>query len=479
MWSDNAFFNGPFEPWHQEANTFDLKVIGEIPRELNGVLYRGSANQRLRPTEPNRHHWFEGNGMIFGVFLRDGKAHSANRWVRTASFEAEQAGGAGLYGSGMNGAEVADPPLDPPRKNAANTNVMLFDDRLLVFQETDLPTDLHPTTLETRGDYDFHGDVSGAVTAHWKIDPRTGELLFYGLNGQTVTLYTADRHGKVAPERFQFELGHQGVMHDFVVTEDYAVFHVAPLVFSTENKMQGKPAWLWDPRSATQSRFAVVDRRSGAVRWFATEGDSIVTHFYNGYQDGNRIVVDGHRAEDWGWQPEVAAAAEGLDDYNRWFKDITAKAWRWELDLTTGRTTERQTTDVTGEFPRINDDYMLQKHRYGYFSIITGDYHVTEGLAKYDYEADRTLTIPTGELVSPGEPVFVPREGATGEDDGWILSIWWNPATRLSELVIHDAQHFDAQPVARVQLYQRVPPGFHGNWVDGKVVEAALASDIN
>ncbi|WP_197501253.1 hypothetical protein [Mycobacterium sp. 852002-51057_SCH5723018] len=40
MWdNDNRALNGPFEPWHQEANTFDLEVVGEIPGELNGALY--------------------------------------------------------------------------------------------------------------------------------------------------------------------------------------------------------------------------------------------------------------------------------------------------------------------------------------------------------------------------------------------------------------------------------------------------------
>ena len=91
MWDENnRSLNGPFEPWHQEADTFDLEVVGKIPLELNGALYRTSSNPHVQPPHPNRYHWFDGDGMIYGVFLRDGRAHASSRWVRTAAFKVEE-----------------------------------------------------------------------------------------------------------------------------------------------------------------------------------------------------------------------------------------------------------------------------------------------------------------------------------------------------------------------------------------------------
>ena len=134
-------------------------------------------------------------------------------------------------------------------------------------------------------------------------------------------------------------------------------------------------------------------------------------------------------------------------------------------------------SDVLGEFPRINDDYALREHRFGYYATTRGrDEWLTDGLAKHDFGSKETVTIAADGLVSPSEPTFVPRESASTEDDGWLMSLWWDPATRLSELLIHDALHFDADPIARVKLNQRVPMGFHGNWVDGEVIEAALSA---
>ena len=63
------------------------------------------------------------------------------------------------------------------------------------------------------------------------------------------------------------------------------------------------------------------------------------------------------------------------------------------------------------------------------------------------------------------EPVFIPRDGSTAEDDGWLLAVVHDDATNASQLRIIDAQRMGDPPVAVVHLPQRVPYGFHGNWV--------------
>ena len=63
------------------------------------------------------------------------------------------------------------------------------------------------------------------------------------------------------------------------------------------------------------------------------------------------------------------------------------------------------------------------------------------------------------------EPVFVPREGATDEDDGWVMSYVYDATTDRSDVVILDAQDFTGDPVATIHLPVRVPFGFHGNWI--------------
>ena len=61
----------------------------------------------------------------------------------------------------------------PPFKNAANTNIIGYANRLLALFEAGSPHELKPLTLETVGLFDFGGKLTGPVTAHPKFDPAT------------------------------------------------------------------------------------------------------------------------------------------------------------------------------------------------------------------------------------------------------------------------------------------------------------------
>jgi carotenoid cleavage dioxygenase len=63
------------------------------------------------------------------------------------------------------------------------------------------------------------------------------------------------------------------------------------------------------------------------------------------------------------------------------------------------------------------------------------------------------------------EPVFVPTSQEADEDDGWVMAYVYDRSTNKSDVVIVHSQDFAAPPVATIHLPQRVPFGFHGNWV--------------
>jgi hypothetical protein len=60
-----------------------------------------------------------------------------------------------------------------------------------------------------------------------------------------------------------------------------------------------------------------------------------------------------------------------------------------------------------------------------------------------------------------------PAHSGASELSGWYLSYVYDPVRDGSDLVVIDASDFRGKPVARVQLPQRVPYGFHGNWIAG------------
>lgn len=66
----------------------------------------------------------------------------------------------------------------------------------------------------------------------------------------------------------------------------------------------------------------------------------------------------------------------------------------------------------------------------------------------------------------PGEFVFVPAHDNADEDEGWLIGFVIDAPSDTTELVILDARKFEGAPVATVRLPHRIPPGFHGNWID-------------
>ena len=72
-----------------------LKVVGELPRELNGTLYRNGPNPQF---EAPGAHWFVGDGMLHAFHLENGRASYRNRWVRTPKWQAEHDAGRALFG---------------------------------------------------------------------------------------------------------------------------------------------------------------------------------------------------------------------------------------------------------------------------------------------------------------------------------------------------------------------------------------------
>ena len=59
----------------------------------------------------------------------------------------------------------------------------------------------------------------------------------------------------------------------------------------------------------------------------------------------------------------------------------------------------------------------------------------------------------------------MPASDDAAEDDGHVITFVYDENTNGSDLVILHAQDFAGAPVASIHLPQRVPYGFHGNWV--------------
>jgi carotenoid cleavage dioxygenase-like enzyme len=439
------FRTGSYAPVANELTAFDLPVEGTIPSALNGWYLRNGPNPRQ-----STDHWFTGDGMIHGVRLENGRAAwYRNRWVRTESFDHP----APLYNP--DGSRNL-------HRGVANTHVIRHAGKTLALVESALPYEI-TNELETVGAYDFGGKLVDSMTAHPKICPSTGELHFFGYGSLTnphVTYYRADASGQLTISR-GVDVDALTMMHDFALTAKYVIFMDLPIVFSLDAAIKGKGdmPFRWDDNYGARLGVLRRDDPYGPIRWFDID-PCYVFHVANAYDNGNCIVLQAVRyPEQWrnneNWHSNNGFGTEGV-------------MWRWTIDLEHGTVDEHQLDERGVEFPRIDDRRVGLPARY---AITVGSQHgVTPvprsgNLIRYDLDRDTTEEHRLDNDGAPGEAVFVPDDSAASERAGWYLTYVYDPASDSSDLVIIDASNFEGKPVARVRLPQRVPHGFHGNWV--------------
>ena len=138
----------------------------------------------------------------------------------------------------------------------------------------------------------------------------------------------------------------------------------------------------------------------------------------------------------------------------------------WKLNLNTGATSERQIDDLGVDFPTVAETHVGLPVRYGYAAEFNAKGSPTIlGFHKYDLQSGSK----TSHILKDGrigaEPTFIAAQGASSEDEGYLMSFVYDPAEDKSELVIFNADQIEQEPIARIHLPVRVPAGFHGSWI--------------
>jgi carotenoid cleavage dioxygenase-like enzyme len=420
-----------FAPVFEEKTVDTLEVIGAIPPALNGRFLRNGPNPQTGWSD----HWFLGNGMIHGIELENGKANwYRNRYVNTPLF--------------------ADPDCDPIGalmdldKSAANTHVIHHAGKILALEEAHLPWEVSPD-LETIGVHDFGGKLTTGMTAHPKVCPETGEMLFfaYGVLPPYLTYHRVSADGKLVQTE-EISVPGGTMMHDFNVTRNHVIWMDLPAVWDLDNMGESGLPLRWD--ESYGARLGVMPRTGGNadVTWYDIN-PCYVFHPLNAYEQDGKIIID------------VCRKRSVMSD------DIDAPAllYRWTIDSQAGRVSESQIDDCAIEFPRVCDSVVGIKHRYGYAAGLAKSQPYGERYIKYDLNDQSSKVLELGEGRQGSEAVFVKDPDGTSEDDGWLLAYVYDQATDKSEVLILDASTMAEKAIARILLPTRVPMGFHGSWV--------------
>ncbi len=450
----NPYLSGNFAPVADESD-FELTVTGEIPADLAGAFYRNGPNPQFPPL--GEHHWFFGDGMLHGVYVEGGRARYRNRYVRTPKWQAEHAAGRALIS--------VDPRLTLPEGQGvdggvANTHVIWHGGRLMALEEGHQPMAIDPATLETNG---YLTAYRGNVTAHPKIDPVTGEMVWFGYSVGPMPFSPRMAYGVTSTDgtvlrRDEFDAPYSSMVHDFLVTDRHVLFPVLPLTGDLGRAMVGGPPFAWEPEKGSFVGVMARDASVETIRWFHAD-PCYVFHPMNAWEEGSKIFADV-------MEYPVAPLFPKTDGSP--VERTYARLTRWTFDLAGGSDAIKREPidDLAGEFPRFDERRAGLAYRHGWFASNSRRPGSTsfDGMAHVDLKSGaRTVwELPGGDFA--GEPVFVPRKAGAAEGDGWLVSLVYRGAEDQSDFVVLDAQDIAAGPIASARIPRRVPFGFHGNW---------------
>jgi carotenoid cleavage dioxygenase len=461
----NPYLEGVWRPTDQEVTAAELEVIGEIPNDLNGVYLRNGPNPRFQPR--GRYHVFDGDGMLHGACFNNGKVTYRNRWIQTQGLQREQQAGhaiwPGLIDRPDRSLEVAW-GSDGWLKDNSNTDVVLFNGRALTtFYQCGDGYVVDPISLETTGTLDLAAMGIRSMSAHSMVDEHTGELLFfdYSTHAPYMTYGVLGADGTLK-HHVPIDLPGPRLPHTLAFTEQYTILMDLPLFWDPElmKRDAHKVSFFRD----LPSRFGIIPRfgDTASVRWFEAE-PTYIYHICNAWEADDEIVLDACRMR----TPEPPPVAPGADISRMlaWGK-LDASLYRYRFNLATGETREEWRDELFTEFPMVNGRFAGRRSRYSYNMIMDDSSSVLrfDGLAKYELDTGRSENwrFPAGWFGS--ESPFAPRSGATGEDDGYVVTFVTDAASDASEIQIFDARNIAQGPLGRVKVPVRIPPGFHSYW---------------
>nr|CAD71148.1 carotenoid cleavage dioxygenase [Bixa orellana] len=480
---------GNFGPIMEEAPpTCNLPVKGFMPDALSGEFVRVGPNPKFGAVAG--YHWFDGDGMIHGLRIKDGKATYVSRFVETSRLKQEEYFCAGkfmkvgdlkgMFGLLMVFLEMLRTKLRlidiTYGSGTGNTALVYHHGKLLALSEADKPYALkvlEDGDLQTLGILDYDKRLSHSFTAHPKVDPVTGEMFTFGYahTPPYITYRVISKDG-LMHDPVPITISDSLMMHDFAITENYTVFMDLPLGFRPKEMVKnGKLIYTFD--ATKKARFGVLPRyakNDGMIRWFELP-NCFIFHNANAWEECDEIVLITCRLQN----PELDLVGGTVKEK---LENFSNELYEMRFNMKTGGASQKQLSASTVDFPRINEGYTCRKQRYVYGTVLDSICDV-KGIIKFDLKVDCRCGKHALEVggnvqgvfdIGPGkygsEAIYLPKDSAVKceEDDGYLVFFVHDENCGKSNVCI-DAKTMSADPVALVELPTRVPYGFHAFFV--------------
>jgi carotenoid cleavage dioxygenase len=472
----------------EEVSLTGLAVEGTLPPEVRGSFYRAVPDPAFPPKFEND-HTLSGDGMVSRLsFNADGTADYSIRFVETARYLAEKAAGHARFGKYRN-PFTDDADVAGVDRTVANTTPVWHAGRLLMAKEDGRPYRVDPQTLETLGSYDFGGVLkSETMTAHVRIDPVTKELFFYGyeadgLASPKVAYCVVGADGVLKSEQW-FDAPYCAMMHDFTVSENYALFPIYPTTADLERLKAGGEHWHHEPE--TDSWLGVMPRYGDVseIRWFKGPKGVHSYHMMNAWEDAEGLL-----------HFDACLNSTNAFAFIREPSGIHLQPWevqgaltRWTVDPKAGGGEVTETViGPPGDFPVIQAARQGRPYDHAWMLTMNPELQgpplpggpvgaMFNLLLRLDMRGLPPQALALPPMTGFNEPVHVPS--ADPAHEGWLVTIVDSQVgdnAFAHEAWVIDAGNIAAGPVAKVKIPARLRPQVHGWWVPQAELDAAAA----
>ena len=465
-----------FADLFEESDT-DLEVEGAIPSWVSGALVRNGPAQWNMPESGRLNHWLDGLAMLHRFAIHDGKVHYRNRWLQSRNRTSVDATGSNAYAQFDTDPKRSlwqkiKTTIDFPLQFGNNDfiTVASFADEWVAVGETPTQLAIDIDTLATKGPFEFKDRMFSIWTcSHMIPDPATKRMYSFSTMGVPIfgryRLWYVQGDSRTRTRWATVKDRRPSWMHAFGLSEHYAVLTAFPLRCRTWqlffNALIGKPfikTFRWHGDEPTKGY--LVERSSGRVVRRFDLPPLFAFHFANTWEDDGAVVFDIAAYAD--------ATAIDAGRLNTVFGPDgghypASTLQRFRVPVSGGEVQHRVLSDAPIEMPRINDTQSMRPHRYVYGFSYDEPGHFYNQLVKIDTQQPKENDVRWGPPGSfPSEPAFIPRPGATAEDDGVVLSVVLDVGgdEPTSSLVVLDAATFTE--LGRARVPHHIPFGLHG-----------------
>ncbi len=483
-------FIGSNTPRRTEISKRNLEVEGEIPAEVDGAFFRAVPDNAHAPMFEDDIA-LNADGMVARFNFEDGSVDFDIRYVETERYLAEKKARRALFGRYRN-KFTDDPSVEGVDRTLANTTPVWHGGRLFMTKEDGRGYEINPHTLATAGKWDYYGALkSETFTAHPRIDPATGEMFFFGyeaggLCSLDVAYGIADKDGNLTSEQW-FKQPYCSTIHDFVITERYAIFPIFPTLADLDRIKAGGAHWAHHQDLPSwvgiMPRYGKVEE----MKWIEGPVGVSVFHEVNAYDDGDFVHIDLCLTETNAFS--FMREAGGIHKPQH---EIKGAVTRWTIDLSQAEPTiQERPLGPPGDLPRLADADQGRPYSHAWYLSMNpqGGPPMPGGPVGANFNALIRLEVGNGRVesmgVPPGAAISEPAHVPSNEPghEGWLLMVvdmpnHPDPASQVpgdysSELWIVNAGEVAKGPVAKVRTGLGLRSQVHGTWVSREKLDAS------